>query len=92
MPTTRAPLDPACACPVCALHSRAYLHHLVKAGEILAAMLLTWHNLFYYQALMAALRTAIERGELAAPGPARRRRARAATGDPGRARPRPAPA
>ena len=59
------PLDPACACPVCALHSRAYLHHLVRAGEILAAILLTSHNLFHYQALMAALRTAIERGELA---------------------------
>ncbi len=57
------PLDPDCACPVCAAHPRAYLHHLVKAGEILGAMLLTWHNLFYYQELMAGLRTAIERGE-----------------------------
>jgi queuine tRNA-ribosyltransferase len=60
------PLDPACACPVCALHTRAYLHHLVRAGEILGAMLLTWHNLHYYQALMTGLRAAIERGELAA--------------------------
>jgi queuine tRNA-ribosyltransferase len=59
------PLDPRCACPTCVAHSRAYLHHLVKAGEILAAMLLTWHNLFYYQDLMAGLRTAIERGRLA---------------------------
>jgi len=59
------PLDPDCACPTCALHSRAYLHHLVKAGEILAAMLLTGHNLFYYQALMAGLRAAIEQGRLA---------------------------
>ena len=59
------PLDPDCACPTCALHSRAYLHHLVKAGEILAAMLLTWHNLFYYQALMADLRAAIEQHRLA---------------------------
>jgi queuine tRNA-ribosyltransferase len=60
------PLDPDCACPVCAAHARAYLHHLVKAGEILGAMLLTWHNLCYYQALMAGLRAAIERGALAA--------------------------
>ena len=62
------PLDPDCACPVCAQHPRAYLHHLVKAGEILGAMLLTWHNLAYYQELMADLRAAIERGELAALG------------------------
>jgi queuine tRNA-ribosyltransferase len=60
------PLDPDCACPVCAAHARAYLHHLVKAGEILGAMLLTWHNLCYYQALMAGFRAAIERGALAA--------------------------
>ncbi len=60
------PLDPGCACPVCAKHPRAYLHHLVKAGEILGAMLLSWHNLFYYQELMAELRAAIERGNLAA--------------------------
>jgi queuine tRNA-ribosyltransferase len=62
------PLDPDCACPVCAEHPRAYLHHLVKAGEILGAMLLTWHNLFYFQELMAGLRVAIERGDLAAFG------------------------
>ncbi len=62
------PLDPDCACPVCATHARAYLHHLVKAGEILGAMLLTWHNLCYYQELMADLRAAIERGDLAALG------------------------
>jgi queuine tRNA-ribosyltransferase len=60
------PLDPECACPTCTLHSRAYLHHLVRSGEILGAMLLTWHNLAYYQELMAALRAAIERGTLAA--------------------------
>ncbi len=57
------PLDPACACPACLEHSRAYLHHLVKAGEILGAILLTSHNLHYYQQLMADLRSAIERGE-----------------------------
>jgi queuine tRNA-ribosyltransferase len=60
------PLDVDCVCPVCAAHSRAYLHHLVKAGEILGAMLLSWHNLCYFQELMADLRAAIERGDLAA--------------------------
>jgi queuine tRNA-ribosyltransferase len=58
------PLDPDCGCPVCEDFSRAYLHHLVKAGEILGAMLLTWHNLHYYQQLMRDLRGAIMRGEL----------------------------
>ena len=60
------PLDPDCACPTCAGYSRAYLHHVVKAGEIIAAMLLTWHNLHYYQELMAGLRAAIAEGRLAA--------------------------
>jgi queuine tRNA-ribosyltransferase len=59
------PLDPDCACPCCRGYSRAYLHHLVKAGEINAAMLVTWHNLHYYQELMAGLRAAIAAGELA---------------------------
>ncbi|PXA97090.1 tRNA guanosine(34) transglycosylase Tgt [Nostoc sp. 3335mG] len=58
------PLDPACACPVCATSSRAYLHHLVRAGEILGAMLMTEHNLYFYQALMADLRAAIGEGTL----------------------------
>ncbi|MDP8993832.1 MAG: tRNA guanosine(34) transglycosylase Tgt [Pseudomonadota bacterium] len=53
------PLDPACACPVCATWSRAYLHHLVRSGEILGAMLMTEHNLWLYQQLMAELRAAI---------------------------------
>ena len=53
------PLDPDCACPVCNGWSRAYLHHLVRAGEILGAMLMTEHNLCFYQALMADLRAAI---------------------------------
>jgi queuine tRNA-ribosyltransferase len=53
------PLDPACACPACAQHSRAYLHHLFKAAEMLGPMLLTWHNLSYYQSLMRGLRAAI---------------------------------
>ncbi|MFI4986695.1 MAG: tRNA guanosine(34) transglycosylase Tgt [Alphaproteobacteria bacterium] len=59
------PLDEACRCPACRSVSRAYLHHLVKAGEILGAMLLTWHNLAYYQELMARLRGAIERDRFA---------------------------
>ena len=58
------PLDGACACPACRDYSRAYLHHLVKAKEILGAMLLTWHNLQYYQDLMAGLREAIGEGRL----------------------------
>jgi queuine tRNA-ribosyltransferase len=53
------PLDPDCACPVCRTWSRGYLHHLVRAGEILGAMLMTEHNLYFYQALMADLRAAI---------------------------------
>ncbi len=60
-----APLDPACACPCCARHSRAYLHHLFRCEEMLGPMLLTWHNLHYYQDLMAGLRAAIRAGRLA---------------------------
>ncbi|WP_338445815.1 tRNA guanosine(34) transglycosylase Tgt [Pelagerythrobacter marensis] len=59
------PLDPRCACPVCANYSRAYLHHLHKAGEILGAMLTTEHNLAFYQQLMAAMRGAIADGAFA---------------------------
>lgn len=58
------PIDAACACPACTQYSRAYVHHLNKAGEILGAMLLTWHNLQFYQDLMAGLRAAIAKGEL----------------------------
>ncbi len=54
-----APLDPACRCPACARHARAYLHHLFRAGEMLGPMLLTWHNLAYYQDLMRGMRAAI---------------------------------
>jgi queuine tRNA-ribosyltransferase len=53
------PLDETCRCVCCRDYSRAYLHHLVKAEEILASMLLTWHNLTYYQDLMQGLRDAI---------------------------------
>ncbi len=60
------PLDESCVCPVCAQFSRAYIHHLIRAGEILGAMLMTEHNLSFYQALMADLRTAISEGRLTA--------------------------
>ncbi|WP_395713051.1 tRNA guanosine(34) transglycosylase Tgt [Reyranella sp.] len=58
------PIDEHCACPACRHHSRAYLHHLIRAEEILGAMLLTWHNLHYYQDLMRGLRGAIDSGRL----------------------------
>ncbi len=58
------PLDPECTCPACTGYSRAYLHHVFKANEILSSMLMTWHNLHYYQELMAELRGAIEAGSL----------------------------
>ena len=60
----QGPLDPECVCPVCATWERAYLHHLVRAGEILGAMLMTEHNIWFYQALMADLRAAIAAGTL----------------------------
>lgn len=62
----KEPLDEACGCPVCATWSRAYLHHLVKAGEILGAMLMTQHNISFYQHLMAAIRTSITEGRFEA--------------------------
>ncbi|WP_050528620.1 tRNA guanosine(34) transglycosylase Tgt [Pseudorhodobacter aquimaris] len=60
------PLDEACGCPACRNYSRAYLHHVIKADEIIGSMLLTWHNLHYYQDLMAGMRDAISTGTLAA--------------------------
>jgi queuine tRNA-ribosyltransferase len=60
------PLDEACGCPACTKFSRAYLHHLFRAGEILGAVLLTWHNLHYYQDLMRGLRAAIAERRLTA--------------------------
>ena len=53
------PLDENCICPTCQNYSRAYLHHVFKAQEIISSMLLTWHNLHYYQELMQGLRDAI---------------------------------
>jgi queuine tRNA-ribosyltransferase len=58
------PIDPDCACPTCRSYVRGYLHHLIKSKEILGAMLLTWHNLHYYQELMQSLRAAIAAGRL----------------------------
>ncbi|MEM1298962.1 MAG: tRNA guanosine(34) transglycosylase Tgt [Pseudomonadota bacterium] len=58
------PLDEDCTCPCCRNYSRAYLHHLVRSNEILGSMLLTWHNLHYYQELMAGMRAAIAEGRL----------------------------
>jgi queuine tRNA-ribosyltransferase len=75
-----APLDAACGCPACS-YSRAYLHHVVKAGEIIASMLLTWHNLAFFQDLMRRLRKAIAQGHSNAF--AAEFFARYAAGDPG---------
>jgi queuine tRNA-ribosyltransferase len=60
------PLDPAVPCPASRTYSRAYLHHLVRAGEILGAILLTWHNVTFYQNLMVEVRAAIASGRFAA--------------------------
>lgn len=56
------PLDEACACPACSHYSRAYLHHVFRSQEMISGMLLTWHNLRYYQDLMADMRAAIAAG------------------------------
>ena len=53
------PLDPLCQCPACQNYSRAYLHHVFKSQEIISSMLITWHNLHYYQDLMERMRKAI---------------------------------
>ena len=58
------PLDVTCECPCCKNYSRAYLHHVHRAGEIISSMLLTWHNLHYYQVLMEGLRGAIASNSL----------------------------
>ncbi len=56
------PLDADCTCPACRSYSRAYLHHVFRSREIISSMLLTWHNLHYFQDLMAAMRAAIANG------------------------------
>jgi queuine tRNA-ribosyltransferase len=60
------PLDDACTCPACRGYSRAYLHHVFRAGEIISAMLLTRHNLHYFQQIMAEMRAAIMAGRFSA--------------------------
>ena len=62
----QAPLDSQCGCPVCTTWSRAYLHHLVRSNEMLGAMLMTQHNLHFYQDLMHGMRDAISAGTFAA--------------------------
>jgi queuine tRNA-ribosyltransferase len=62
----QGPPDPDCNCPTCASYSRAYVHHLVRSGEILGAMLMTEHNLSFYQQLMQGMRDAISEGRFAA--------------------------
>ncbi len=57
-----APLDKECSCPACTNYSRAYLHHLFRAGEMLGAMLLTWHNIQYYEDLMKMIRLSLDEG------------------------------
>ena len=56
------PLDEDCTCPACRSYSRAYLHHVFRSDEIIASMLLTWHNLHYYQEIMSGMRAAIAAG------------------------------
>ena len=59
------PLEEGCGCPACSNYSRAYLHHVVRSDEIIGSMLLTWHNLYYYQTLMQEMRDAIAVGNFA---------------------------
>jgi queuine tRNA-ribosyltransferase len=60
----RDPVEPGCQCPTCTRFERAYVHHLVRSGEILGAMVMTEHNLWFYQRLMQGLRDAIAEGRL----------------------------
>ena len=60
------PLDEQCTCPACRNYSRAYLHHVFRAQEMISGMLLTWHNLHYFQEIMQGMRDAIEAGQFAA--------------------------
>jgi queuine tRNA-ribosyltransferase len=62
--TDETPLDEQCTCPACINYSRAYLHHTVKAKEIIASMLMTWHNIQFYQDLMKTMRGLIEKNQM----------------------------
>ncbi|UWR04554.1 tRNA guanosine(34) transglycosylase Tgt [Ruegeria conchae] len=59
------PLDEHCTCPACSNYSRAYLHHVFRSNEMISGMLLTWHNLHYFQEIMQGMREAISKGSLA---------------------------
>ena len=56
------PLDENCSCPACSNYSRAYLHHVFRSNEMISGMLLTWHNLHYFQDIMAGMRESIAAG------------------------------
>ncbi|MBO9402071.1 tRNA guanosine(34) transglycosylase Tgt [Shimia sp. R9_3] len=60
------PLDEQCSCPACSNYSRAYLHHVFRSNEMISGMLLTWHNLHYFQEIMQGMRDAIAAGTFAA--------------------------
>jgi queuine tRNA-ribosyltransferase len=60
------PLDENCSCPACTKYSRAYLHHVFRSNEMISGMLLTWHNLQYFQDIMAGMRGAIAEGRFEA--------------------------
>lgn len=60
------PIEKGCACPTCQRHSRAYIRHLFKAGEMLAARLCVLHNLYFYNNMMAEIRAALDEGRFAA--------------------------
>ncbi|MBQ9993343.1 MAG: tRNA-guanine transglycosylase, partial [Clostridia bacterium] len=56
----KEPIDPKCGCPTCRNHSRGYIHHLIKSGELLAGRLTVMHNLYFYNNLMTQIRSALE--------------------------------
>ncbi len=64
--TDDRPIDPVCGCPVCRQHSRAYIRHLLKSGEMLAHRLCVSHNLYFYNTLMEDIRAALDEGRFAA--------------------------
>jgi queuine tRNA-ribosyltransferase len=57
------PLEKDCLCPACTGYTKAYLHHTARVGEIIGSMLMTWHNIQYYQDLMARIRSYILEGK-----------------------------
>ena len=61
-----SPLDASFSCPASNDYSKAYIHHLIRSGELLGAMLLSWHNIAYFQDLMARMRAEIANGSFEA--------------------------